>query len=190
MKNELVKGDVTLRPMLRSDMEAIWNLYTLEIFEFMLIRVETKEELFQWLEAGILMESCITYVVEHTTTKEIMGTTRIYAIDRVNHSCEIGSTFYGETFQRSHVNTVTKYLLLSYCFESLQMIRVQFKTDEENIKSQRAIERIGAIKEGVLRNERIRSTGKPRNAVIYSIIYDEWPNVKVQIERKIEKYRV
>ena len=68
------------------------------------------------------------------------------------------------------------------------MIRVQFKTDAENLRSQKALERIGATKEGVLRNERIRSTGKPRNAVVYSIIDQEWPNVKKSLTDKLYKY--
>ena len=68
------------------------------------------------------------------------------------------------------------------------MIRVQFKTDEENVRSQMAIERIGATKEGIVRNERIRSTGKPRNAVMYSIIDSEWELVKNKLEEKMNIY--
>ena len=127
-------------------------------------------------------------MVEHTETKEIMGTTRIYQIDQVNHTCEIGSTFYGDKYQRTHVNTTCKYLLLKHCFEELGMIRVQFQTDELNVASQRAIERIGGVKEGVLRNERIRSNGTVRNAVVYSIIESEWPEVKDNLIQLLNKY--
>ncbi|WP_240793320.1 GNAT family N-acetyltransferase [Psychrobacillus vulpis] len=192
MAETIVYGDVSLRPMEQSDIQLLWELYNPEIFEFMLNKIENFEQLEQWLQVGIqqtnVAKTALAYVVEHTETKEIMGTTRIYGIDQVNHACEIGSTFYGKKFQRTHVNTTCKYLLLKHCFESLGMIRVQFKTDELNVSSQRAIERIGGIKEGVLRNERLRSNGTVRNAVVYSIINSEWEEVKKMLVQLMNKY--
>ncbi|MER2262840.1 MAG: GNAT family protein [Psychrobacillus sp.] len=188
----LVLGDVTLRLLTKSDIPFLWELYEPSVFEYMLHRVESEEQLEEWLQTGIdqmnVQQTAIVYVVEHTKTKNIMGTTRIYGIDQVNRSCEIGSTFYGKAFQRTHVNTTCKFLLLQYCFESLGMIRVQFKTDELNMPSQRAIERIGGIKEGVLRNERVRSNGTVRNAVIYSIVNDEWGEIKSRLQLLLNKY--
>ncbi|MER2169574.1 MAG: GNAT family protein [Psychrobacillus psychrodurans] len=188
----LTYGDVTLRPLLISDCELLWELYEPEIFEFMLNRIESKEQLEKWLCAGIhqmnVDSTALAFVVENTNTKEIMGTTRIYAIDQSNNSCEIGSTFYGKQYQRTHVNTTCKYMLLKYCFEQMGMIRVQFKTDELNLSSQRAIERIGGVKEGILRNERIRSNGSVRNAVVYSIIESEWLVVKYKLVQLMNKY--
>ncbi|WP_427137798.1 GNAT family N-acetyltransferase [Psychrobacillus psychrodurans] len=188
----LTYGDVTLRPLLISDCELLWELYEPEIFEFMLNRIESKEQLEKWLCAGIhqmnVDSTALAFVVENTNTKEIMGTTRIYAMDQSNNSCEIGSTFYGKQYQRTHVNTTCKYMLLKYCFEQMGMIRVQFKTDELNLSSQRAIERIGGVKEGILRNERIRSNGSVRNAVVYSIIESEWLVVKYKLVQLMNKY--
>lgn len=188
----LTYGDVTLRPLLVSDCELLWELYEPEIFEFMLNRIESKEQLEKWLCAGIhqmnVDSTALAFVVENTNTKEIMGTTRIYAMDQSNNSCEIGSTFYGKQYQRTHVNTTCKYMLLKYCFEQMGMIRVQFKTDELNLSSQRAIERIGGVKEGILRNERIRSNGSVRNAVVYSIIESEWLEVKYKLVQLMNKY--
>jgi RimJ/RimL family protein N-acetyltransferase len=188
----LIYGDVTLRPLLVSDCELLWELYEPEIFEFMLNRIESKEQLEKWLYAGIhqmnVDSTALAFVVENTNTKEIMGTTRIYAMDQSNNSCEIGSTFYGKQYQRTHVNTTCKYMLLKYCFEQMGMIRVQFKTDELNLSSQRAIERIGGVKEGILRNERIRSNGSVRNAVVYSIIESEWSEVKYKLVQLMNKY--
>ena len=188
----LVLGDVTLRLLTKSDIPFLWELYEPSVFEYMLHRVESEKQLEEWLQTGIdqmnVQQTAIVYVVEHTKTKNIMGTTRIYGIDQVNRSCEIGSTFYGKAFQRTHVNTTCKFLLLQYCFESLGMIRVQFKTDELNMPSQRAIERIGGIKEGVLRNERVRSNGTVRNAVIYSIVNDEWGETKSHLQLLLNKY--
>lgn len=192
MAETIVYGDVTLRPLTESDIPLLWELYEPTIFEYMLNKIENNEQLEKWLQVGIhqmnVEETALTFVVEHTDTKEIMGTTRIYGMDDIHHACEIGSTFYGKQFQRTHVNTTCKYLLLKHCFESLGMIRVQFKTDELNVASQSAIERIGGVKEGVLRNERIRSNGTVRNAVVYSIIESEWSEVKNHLVRLLNKY--
>lgn len=192
MAETIVYGDVTLRSLGQGDIEYLWELYNPRIFQFMLNKVESYEHLEQWLQIGIqqmeIAKTALSYVVEHTETKEIMGTTRIYQIDQVNHTCEIGSTFYGDKYQRTHVNTTCKYLLLKHCFEELGMIRVQFQTDELNVASQRAIERIGGVKEGVLRNERIRSNDTVRNAVVYSIIESEWPEVKDNLIQLLNKY--
>ncbi|WP_144513223.1 GNAT family N-acetyltransferase [Bacillus sp. FJAT-22090] len=192
MAETIVYGDVTLRPLVESDIPLLWELYEPKIFEFMLNKVENRDQLELWLQIGIHQmneeKTALAFVVENTDTQEIMGTTRIYGIDDINHACEIGSTFYGKKFQRTHVNTTCKYLLLKHCFEYLGMIRVQFKTDELNTASQSAIERIGGIKEGVLRNERIRSNGTVRNAVVYSIIESEWTEVKSHLVRLMNKY--
>lgn len=182
------KQNVRLRLLKREDFEALWNLYTPGIFEHMLIKVESFEQLSSWLESGLNQSNVLIFAVEKLESGEIIGTTRIYAIDEANRSCEIGSTFYAESAQRTHVNTAVKLALLEYCFEERDMIRVQFKTDAENIRSQKALERIGAVKEGILRNERIRSTGKPRNAAVFSIIDAEWPEVKKELTEKLNKH--
>ncbi|WP_307545550.1 GNAT family N-acetyltransferase [Paenibacillus sp. V4I5] len=91
---------------------------------------------------------------------------------------EIGWTWLSPDFWRTSVNTECKYLLLKYCFEELKVIRVQFSVSGQNLRSQRAVERIGAKKEGVFRNHRIKSDGSIHDNVFYSIIDSEWPNVK------------
>jgi RimJ/RimL family protein N-acetyltransferase len=184
----LEQSGVRLRLMEETDFQALWALYTPAIFEHMLTKVETFEELSAWLKAGIGKPNVLAFVVEDSETGNVIGTTRIYTIDEANKSCEIGSTFYAEAVQQTHVNTAAKLVLLTYCFEKLAMIRVQFKTDAENLRSQKALVRIGAIKEGTLRNERIRSTGKPRDAVVFSIIDREWPKVKADLIEKLHKY--
>ncbi len=88
-------------------------------------------------------------------------------------------------FQRTAVNTECKYLLLSYAFEVWDYVRVQFKTDLRNVRSQRALERIGATQEGILRNHMINPDGYIRNSVFYSIIASEWPSVKENLESKL-----
>jgi RimJ/RimL family protein N-acetyltransferase len=188
----LIHDTVTLRPMKESDIERLWKLTTPETYNHMLNQIQTIEEFEKWMGTGYkqMQESntTIVFVVAYSDTDELFGSTRIYNIDHANKTCEIGSTFYGKTFQRTHVNTKAKWLLLSFAFETLGMIRVQFKTDEQNVASQNAIERLGAVIEGILRNERIRSTGKPRNAVVYSVVDTEWPIVKKSLEQKMNIY--
>ncbi|TWT02543.1 GNAT family N-acetyltransferase [Planomicrobium sp. CPCC 101079] len=184
----LEQCNVRLRLMDREDFALLWELYTPAIFEHMLVRVETFDQLAAWLESGLDKPDVLAFVAENAGTSQVIGTTRIYAIDEKNRSCEIGSTFYAESVQRSHVNTAVKLALLTYCFEEKGMIRVQFKTDAENFRSQKALERIGAVKEGILRNERIRSTGKPRDAAVYSIIDKEWQDIKKELMEKLHKY--
>ncbi|WP_191664253.1 GNAT family N-acetyltransferase, partial [Bacillus pseudomycoides] len=91
--------------------------------------------------------------------------------------------------QRTSINTECKYMLLQYAFEELQMLRVQIKTDLRNEKAQRAIERLGAVKEGILRNERRLPSGYIRDAVVYSIIASEWPIVKDRLLHKMDLYK-
>jgi RimJ/RimL family protein N-acetyltransferase len=178
--------------MIVSDIERLWKLTTPETFTHMLNQIQNIEEFEKWMGTGYnqmrISDTTIVFVIVHSETDELFGSTRIYNIDYVNKTCEIGSTFYGKIYQRTHVNTAAKWLLLSYAFETLGMIRVQFKTDKQNVTSQKAIERIGAVKEGVIRNERIRSTGKPRNAVVYSVLDEEWSTVKIALQHKMNNY--
>jgi RimJ/RimL family protein N-acetyltransferase len=124
----------------------------------------------------------LPFVVIDQQTNKIVGSTRLYDISMEYKTLELGYTFYDQSVQRTSVNTECKYLLLKHAFESLQMIRVQIKTDLRNKKAQKAIERLGAVKEGVLRNERMLYTGQPRNACVYSITSEEWGSVKKHLE--------
>src|SRR5690606_11122697 len=101
---------------------------------------------------------------------------------------EVGGTWYGTKFQRTAVNTECKDLLLGHAFEMLKAIRVQIKTDSRNERSQRAIERIGAKREGVLRNHMILPDGYIRHSVFYSVIDSEWAEVKKNLEPMLAKY--
>lgn len=111
-----------------------------------------------------------------------IGCTRYLDIRPRDRGLEIGGTWYGRAYRRTAVNTECKYLLLRHAFEVLGCIRVQFKTDLRNERSQRAIERLGAVREGVLRNHMITPDGTVRHSVYYSIIDAEWPTVKARLE--------
>lgn len=130
----------------------------------------------------------LPFAVIHLASGRIAGSTRYLNIDPPNRGLEVGGTWYGLDFQRTAVNTECKYLLLTHAFETLKAIRVQIKTDSLNVRSQQAIERIGAVKEGVLRNHMILSDGRIRDSVFYSILDNEWAGVKKKLEEMLGKY--
>jgi RimJ/RimL family protein N-acetyltransferase len=116
-----------------------------------------------------------------------IGATRYLDIQPQNRAAEIGGTWYGTAYQRTGVNTECKYLLLRHAFEALGCIRVQFKADLRNDRSQRALERIGAVREGVLRDHIILPDGYRRSSVYYSILDVEWQGVKATLERLLDR---
>lgn len=127
----------------------------------------------------------LPFTVIHLATGRVAGSTRYLNIDRPNRGLEVGGTWYGPEFQRTAVNTECKYLLLTHAFETLKAIRAQIKTDSLNVRSQTAIERIGAVKEGVLRNHMITPDGRFRHSVFYSILDSEWAGVKKKLEEML-----
>ena len=128
----------------------------------------------------------LPFAVVHLASGRVAGATRYLNIMPNDRGLEIGGTWYGLEFQRTAVNTECKYLLLEYAFEILGCIRVQFKTDLRNERSQRAIERLGAKHEGILRNHMILPDGRYRDSVYYSIIDKEWPEVKTRLEAMLK----
>lgn len=124
----------------------------------------------------------LPFVAIHLASGRVAGATRYLNIVPQDRGLEIGGTWYGPEFQRTPVNTECKYLLLCHAFETIDCIRVQLKTDLRNERSQKAIERIGAVKEGVLRNHMILPDGRYRHSVYYSILDTEWPQVKKRLE--------
>ena len=125
----------------------------------------------------------LPFAVVERASGRVIGTTRYLRIEPAHRQLEIGWTWYGRAHWGTSVNPECKYLLLRHAFESLECIRVQFATDLRNERSQRAIERIGATREGVLRNNRVvPKDGYHRSSVLYSIIDDEWPAVKARLE--------
>ena len=129
----------------------------------------------------------LPFVAIHLASGRVAGATRYLNIVPKDRGLEVGGTWYGPEFQRTAVNTECKYLLLRHAFESLGCIRVQLKTDLRNGRSQKAIERIGAVKEGVLRNHMILPDGSYRHSVFYSILDTEWPAVKQRLEEMLER---
>ncbi len=132
----------------------------------------------------------LPFAVFDQATGIAAGMTRYLAIDHANRSLEIGGTWYGRAFRRTPVNTECKYLLLRHAFEVLGCIRVQLKTDLRNIRSQQAIERLSILREGILRKHMILPDGHQRSSVIYSVIDDEWPDLKDYLEALMRRSSV
>lgn len=131
----------------------------------------------------------LPFAAIHLDSGRVAGATRYLNIMPYDRGLEIGGTWYGVEFQRTAVNTECKYLLLGHAFETLGAVRVQLKTDSRNERSQKAMERIGAKKEGVLRNHMILQGGYFRHSVFYSILDSEWPEVKKNLEEMLKKPR-
>jgi RimJ/RimL family protein N-acetyltransferase len=130
----------------------------------------------------------LPFAVIHQASERVAGATRFLNIVPHDYGLEIGGTWYGTEFQRTAVNTECKYLLLSHAFEALQAIRVQLKADSRNERSQKAMERIGAKREGILRNHMILPDGHIRHSVFYSIVDSEWLSVKANLEEMMSRY--
>jgi RimJ/RimL family protein N-acetyltransferase len=129
----------------------------------------------------------LPWVVRETATGQIVGTTRYHdmvpAIDRV----EIGYTWYARTWQRSHVNSACKLLLLAHAFDELGCQVVGLRTDHMNFTSQRAIEGLGAKRDGVIRRYQARRDGTPRDTVLYSILAHEWPDIRRHLTARLAR---
>ena len=125
------------------------------------------------------------FAIELAETAQVIGSTRFWKIDPANRKLEIGSTWIAASWQRSFVNTEAKFLMLRHAFDVLRCVRVQFTTDEINARSRAAILRLGAQQEGIVRHERIMPDGRKRNSVRFSIIDDEWPDVRQHLEARL-----
>jgi N-acetyltransferase len=127
---------------------------------------------------GLAANTMLPFAVREKSSGQIVGTTRFYDFAPELPRIAIGYTWYAKRWQKSHLNTACKHLLLKYAFESLQCVAVEFHTDGRNLDSQRAIERLGAHRDGVLRAHKRRPDGTLRDTVCYSIIASEWPDVE------------
>jgi RimJ/RimL family protein N-acetyltransferase len=154
-------------------------------------KVETIEQLTVWVRELLDLQSQgsdLPFAVIHLASGEAIGCTRYLNVDPLNRSLEIGGTWYGLDYQGTQVNSECKYLLLKHAFERLEYIRVWFKTDLRNQRSQRALERLGVVKEGVLRNHMILPDGYIRDSVVYSLLPSEWPQVKMKLEAQLASH--
>jgi RimJ/RimL family protein N-acetyltransferase len=182
----LIGNQIELRPLQPEHREAMLSAAADgELWNLKVTAVPSASTIDSYIATAVMGRnagSMLPFVIVQRASERIIGSTRFWKIDRVNRKMEIGHTWLSQSVQRTGVNTEAKYLLLCYAFEVLQAVRVQFTTDELNDKSRAAIVRIGAKLEGIVRHERIMPDGRKRNSVRYSIIDDEWREVKAGLE--------
>jgi N-acetyltransferase len=185
---------VRLEPLRREHADSFWRIAKNDledIFRWIPYSMKTREDFeklinnaFAEQERG---ESVVFATVERSSGRTI-GSTRFMNIDRFNRRVEIGSTWIAPAWQRTGINGEAKYLMLRHAFEMWECMRVELKTDALNQKSRKAILRIGAKEEGTLRRHLITWTGRVRDTVYFSILDNEWPEVKARLEAMRERY--
>ncbi|MFK7934845.1 MAG: GNAT family N-acetyltransferase [Saprospiraceae bacterium] len=182
---------VTLRPLQLSDKPALLTAAADgDLWDIWYTSVPNTERVDAYLNTALaehVRGEGIPFVVINNDTKKVIGTTRLCNADTKNRRLEIGYTWYAKSYQRTGVNTECKHLLLQYAFEQLNCIAVIFRTNWHNHPSRRAILRLGAKQDGVLRNHRIDADGSYRDTVVFSIIESEWKGVKKALRFMMEK---
>ena len=187
----LIGKHARLEPMTEAHIPGLAEIGVGQTFwDYMLYgNMNTQADMANWVR-DILSRAArgtdLPFVAIHLESGRVAGATRYLNIMPNDRGLEVGGTWYGLDFQRTAVNTECKYMLLTHAFEKLGCIRVQIKTDSLNVRSQKAIERIGAVKEGVLRNHMILPNGRIRHSVFYSILDTEWPEVKSRLSDFME----
>jgi RimJ/RimL family protein N-acetyltransferase len=183
---------VRLEPMAREHRDALakaaadgklWELWFTSVPE----PQQTEAYIAQAL-AGRDAGHMLPFAVRELSSNEIVGSTRYHDIVKEAQRVEIGWTWYAKRWQKSHVNTACKLLLLGHAFDTLECKVVGLRTDNFNLNSQRAIEALGAKKDGVIRHHWPRRDGTVRDSVMYSIILSEWPDVKRHLELRRRKH--
>ena len=182
---------VTLEPLTQHHLSEIRHAASDgQLWTLFFTSVPTPDRGSQWIAAALSAQAegkALPFVVRSNTCGRIIGSTRFCNRDAANKRLEIGHTWYAKSVQRSAVNTECKLLLLTHAFEQLDCIAVEFRTDWFNQTSQRAIERLGAKRDGILRNHIIMPDGRIRDTVVYSILNSEWNGVRRHLKFKLDQ---
>lgn len=160
-----------------------------DIWQWMNDRMETEDDLRRFIQAALDASAAGTAMVWVTRSKadgKIAGSTRFADIQTGHRTLELGWTWLHPSYQRSGINVEAKYLQLRHAFETMGIRRVALKTHHQNIQSQTAILALGAKHEGIFRNHVIRPDGSTRHSYWYSIIAEEWPEVKLRLEKRMQ----
>lgn len=178
---------IVLEPLTPEHAPLLWPKAGPDVFQYTLEwpRDESAEAFEEWVNNMISAPASLAYAILLKATGEAVGMTGYLEIRPAHRGLEIGRTWIAKAHQGSRINPESKYLLLRHAFEELGAVRVQFKTDSRNLHSQRAIEKLGARREGVLRRYQIRSNGYIRDTAMYSILAEEWPEVKAGLEGRL-----
>lgn len=178
---------IVLEPLRAEHAPGLWPKAEPDVFKWTLEwpRNPSFEAFEDWVYYCMDRPQSLVFSILWKETGEPVGMTGYLEIRPEHRALEIGRTWIGRAFQGGRVNPESKYLLLCHAFEALGAVRVQFKTDSNNTHSQRAIEKLGAKREGVLRRYQTRANGTTRDTVMYSVIAEEWPEVKAGLEGRL-----
>jgi N-acetyltransferase len=178
---------ILLEPLVPEHAPLLWPKAEPEIFRHSLEwpRDPSAEAFDDWVRYFLALPASLLWTIFVRETGEAAGMTGYLDIRPQHRGLEIGRTWIARSHQGTRVNPESKHLLLRHAFEDLGAVRVQFKTDLNNLHSQRAIEKLGAQREGVLRRYQMRSNGTLRDTVMYSILAEEWPEVKERLEERL-----
>lgn len=179
-----------LEPLTAEHLDDLSRLCEPEIWQWYTVPISTPEALKRFL-SNILNEQesnrTLAFAIRDRASGLLIGSSRYMNLDPTNRRIEIGSTWFSAKWQRTYGNTESKLLMLSHAFENLCCISVCFQTDALNEKSRRAIERLGARLDGILRFHRICQDGRIRDSAVYSITELEWPKIKTELIERLTR---
>jgi len=185
-------GDIRLEPLGPQHEEGLIKAASDgQLWKLRVTSVPEPENTAKYIQAaldGQKQGHMLAFAVIHEPSGEVIGTTRYHDIVPPVARLEIGFTWYAAKWQKTHVNTTCKLLLLQHAFETLGARVVGWRTDNFNFASQRAIERLGAKRDGVIRGHALRRDGTIRDTVMYSVTSGEWPEVKAHLNYLLTKY--
>jgi N-acetyltransferase len=183
---------IILRPPLLDDIESLSKAARDgEVWNSRFSQFPHPNEMQKYIQGILDLSSkglILPFITIDKTSNTIVGTTRYLNIDYENHRLEIGHTWIAKSWRKTYVNTEAKFLLLQYAFEKLECIAVEIRTDILNTVSRKAIQRLSAKQDGILRHHKIMRDGRIRDTVCYSIIKPEWKQVKANLIEKLCKY--
>lgn len=189
----LVEQDIELIPLEESHFDELKLLaQDQRIWEFTSVNMDTDQKRHDYLSKALLERQKGTqfpFVIVHKTDQKLIGSTRLMELNPIHKTAEIGWTWLIPEYWATAVNFMCKLALLRFCFEELQTIRVQLKADSRNLRSRKAIEKIGGQFEGILRNHSVRDDGTLRDSAYYSLIHTEWETAKNKLQHLIQNKR-
>ena len=184
---------VRLEPLTEGHLSALEEVaFDERIWRYMLTQVRTRDDLRGWMEAALRAKetgNVLPWVTVLKGEERVVGSTRFLDLDLTHKTVEVGHTWIAPRFQGVGVNPEAKLLQLRYAFEELGLNRVALKTHHENLQSQAAMRKMGAVEEGTFRNHYVMPDGSARHSVWFSIVREEWPGVRIRLEERLERER-
>ena len=179
---------VRLEPLTPAHLPALATVaFDPDLWQWTTTRIATHDDLRAYVEEALALQdagTALPFCIVLTGTGEVIGSSRFGNYDAANRKVEIGWSWIGRRWQRTSANPEAKLLMLDYAFHELECLRVEFKTDALNARSRGALEKLGARQEGILRSHMITSTGRRRDSVYFSILAEEWPDVRHALEQR------